>query len=92
MVKGVLELNNRILKAIGESLLAAGKCPYDPSCPFGKGLKCNAPKEELEAKMQVITDGINYMPNQFASMYTTDAERPWHCDNIFIVEFVDPDE
>jgi hypothetical protein len=85
-------LNNHILKAIGESLLAVGKCPYDPSCPYGKGLQCNAPKEELEAKMRVITNGINYLPNQFASQHTTDAQRPWGCDNIFIVRFVDPYE
>jgi hypothetical protein len=85
-------VNNIILKAIGDSLIGAGKCPYDPKCPFGKGSQCVAPKDDLKARIMVITDRINYLPNQFASQYSTDAIRPWHCDNIFIVEYVDPDE
>lgn len=85
-------MNNQILKAIGESLLGGGKCPYDPACPFGKGSICIAPKDELEAKMGVIRQMINDIPNCFASPSTTDSSHPWHCDNIYKIEFVDLDE
>ncbi|MFD0673487.1 hypothetical protein [Cohnella sp. GCM10027633] len=77
-----------ILKAIGESLRGAGNCPYDAACPFGRSIKCTAPRDVLEDRIEVIKRRLSE-PNQFAAQL---KDGPWHCDNIGIVRFVDPDE
>jgi hypothetical protein len=82
-------MDKHIIRAIGDSLLKTGKCPYDASCPFGRGNSCIAPEDELAKKIQAIKDKTNNEPNCFATEIMLD-HSPWHCENLLIVRFVDP--
>lgn len=82
-------MNPRILKAIGENLMKAGQCPYNSSCPFGRGSRCVAPPDEVEARQQAIKHRINNTPFCFATEAVMDPS-PWPCENIWTVRFVDP--
>ncbi|SEC18454.1 hypothetical protein [Paenibacillus sp. GP183] len=81
----------QMINAIGAKLQEKGRCPYDSSCPFGRGNRCAADKLELGKKVQAIIDKINAQPNCMVTFNTMNPS-PWECENVWTVRFVDPDE
>ncbi|KIL36216.1 hypothetical protein SD71_09730 [Cohnella kolymensis] len=84
-------MNQRILNAIGETLLVKGNCPFDTGCRFGSGNLCSASDDTLAKKIQALKEKINDSPQSLAVDVTVNPSK-WHCENVLSVQFIDTDD